>query len=489
MIQRGELVGHRLGKRNIRVDALSVMRLLATPADAVARDAAMKSHKLPTTPTLLLRQRGKAKEWTALVHGEEVGLGTDVAELASSAMAVVTIQKTEGEGRRRDWRVFWDERRGAFVARYYDSEGRRRLHRVPREIRLQEEAERHTAEWFAELVGRAPPATELIASSSLSSTLTFEQFGTLWTSGRLARMFSDHVRPKATAADDESRLRLHVYPIIGSFRVAEFEGQRGLELVERVLQRLPVAAGFSRSSRRQVLQAIHRLLTLAVYPAKLITANPLPKGFLPKPAKGRAKGYLYPSEDRQLLACLEIPLLHRLFYGLLTREGLRVSEALSLTWNDVDLERGVLHLAQNKTDDARSWAVDVGVAEGLRRWRRRFGDKAQQDVSILVAPDGTAIDRFEAARSLREHLRLAGVSRRQLFETDESRMAIRAHDLRATFITVNLALGKTEAWITDRTGHRSSQMIYTYKRAARTLAELNLGGFTPLHEAIPELRK
>jgi hypothetical protein len=32
-------------------------------------------------------------------------------------------------------------------------------------------------------------------------------------------------------------------------------------------------------------------------------------------------------------------------------------------------------------------------------------------------------------------------------------------------------------------------MIYTYKRAARTLAELNLGGFTPLHEAIPELRK
>jgi integrase len=131
----------------------------------------------------------------------------------------------------------------------------------------------------------------------------------------------------------------------------------------------------------------------------------------------------------------------------------------------------------------------VGVAEGLRRWRRRFGDKAQQDVSILVAPDGTAIDRFEAARSLREHLRLAGVSRRQLFETDESRMAIRAHDLRATFITVNLALGKTEAWITDRTGHRSSQMIYTYKRAARTLAELNLGGFTPLHEAIPELRK
>ena len=30
-------------------------------------------------------------------------------------------------------------------------------------------------------------------------------------------------------------------------------------------------------------------------------------------------------------------------------------------------------------------------------------------------------------------------------------------------------------------------MIYKYKRQARTHAELNLGAFRPLHEAIPEL--
>jgi hypothetical protein len=53
---------------------------------------------------------------------------------------------------------------------------------------------------------------------------------------------------------------------------------------------------------------------------------------------------------------------------------------------------------------------------------------------------------------------------------------------------MNLALGRSEAWITDRTGHRSSQMIYTYKRAARTHAELGLGSFVSLHEAVPELR-
>lgn len=56
------------------------------------------------------------------------------------------------------------------------------------------------------------------------------------------------------------------------------------------------------------------------------------------------------------------------------------------------------------------------------------------------------------------------------------------------FVTVNLALGRTEAWITDRTGHRSSQMIYAYKQKARSHVELDLGPLAPLHEAIPELR-
>lgn len=40
----------------------------------------------------------------------------------------------------------------------------------------------------------------------------------------------------------------------------------------------------------------------------------------------------------------------------------------------------------------------------------------------------------------------------------------------------------------DRTGHRSSVMINRYRRAARQVAELDLGTLLPLDEAIPELR-
>ncbi|WP_437579608.1 hypothetical protein [Sorangium sp. So ce887] len=61
------------------------------------------------------------------------------------------------------------------------------------------------------------------------------------------------------------------------------------------------------------------------------------------------------------------------------------------------------------------------------------------------------------------------------------------HDTRATFITIKLTNGRTETWISDRTGHKSSRQIHHYKRAARKVAELGLGDFAPLDEAIPEL--
>ena len=61
------------------------------------------------------------------------------------------------------------------------------------------------------------------------------------------------------------------------------------------------------------------------------------------------------------------------------------------------------------------------------------------------------------------------------------------HDLRATFVTVNLANGRSETWVADRTGHRSSEMVNRYRRGARTWAETNLGALGPLDALIPEL--
>ena len=81
-------------------------------------------------------------------------------------------------------------------------------------------------------------------------------------------------------------------------------------------------------------------------------------------------------------------------------------------------------------------------------------------------------------------MQAAGITRAILFERSRSRQPIRLHDTRATFITVSLANGKSETWVQDRTGHRSSTMIKRYRRVARTVAELGLGGFVRMDEGL-----
>ena len=171
------------------------------------------------------------------------------------------------------------------------------------------------------------------------------------------------------------------------------------------------------------------------------------------------------------------------------REGLRAGEAKALTWSDLDLARCIVRLDTNKTNDPRAWALDRGVGLALEAWREHHHPRHPRppsDALVFARPNGGALD--VRADDFRLDLKRAGVRRSELFERSEARAPIRLHDLRATFVTVSLANGRSETWVADRTGHRSSEMINRYRRPARTHAELGLGGLQPLHEAIPELR-
>lgn len=164
------------------------------------------------------------------------------------------------------------------------------------------------------------------------------------------------------------------------------------------------------------------------------------------------------------------------------------SDLRNLEWGDLDLDRGLLRLDDNKTDSPRTRVLDPGVVEALIRWQRMRSPQAQRSPYVIVnRKSGRRIAAGKASAQLRAALKKAQVKREELFSGSASRMAIRGLDLRATFVTLSLAAGKTKAWVTDRTGHTSSTMLYRYKRAARTHAEATLGQLAPLHEAIPEL--
>jgi len=300
--------------------------------------------------------------------------------------------------------------------------------------------------------------------------VTFRQLAKAWTSGELADKHPDHVKSKRTADKDAERFET-LNKTIGDVPVKAFS------IADAELAMASLPKGLASATRRQYAQVMARALALAVYPLKLIPASPLPRGFLPKVRRTKATAWLYPSEDAKLLACADVPLARRVLYGFLAREGLRCGEALGMRWKDLDLARGVVRLDANKTDDPRAWMLAPGVATALKR----YGEMTAGDLTFAV------LNELRLAEAFRADLKRAGVDRVELFERSKTRQPIRVHDLRATFVTLSLAAGKSETWVSDRTGHRSSVMINGYRRGARTAAELALGELAPLDVAVPEL--
>ena len=361
-------------------------------------------------------------------------------------------------------------------------------HRIPKHVATEQQVRRYTKTFLAaDAKERRPSPLAVDGPVEIHREMSFRSLAGLWTAGALAQLFPDHVRRKRSHRSDVARLAKHVLPIIGDRLIAEFDGVQGLDLADAVMRSLPPVEKLSRDSRRHVAQLLHRLLAMAVFPLRLLSANPLPRGWLPKGSPAKARSYLYPSEDQQLLARTKVPLLNRLFYGFLAREGLRASEARDLLVSDIDLERGVCNLDTNKTDDPRAWVLSSGCHKALQQYLQRYRPGAHPGELLFIDPAGRRPPGDNLARALRRDLKTALVKRSQLFADNKERIHIRGHDLRATFVTVHLATGKTETWIADRTGHKSTTMIARYRRQARTHADLNLGELTPLSAAIPEL--
>lgn len=301
---------------------------------------------------------------------------------------------------------------------------------------------------------------------------TFADVGDMWADGSLARTYPDTVRAKRSAKQDRSRLRI-LYRTIGHIPVAALT----LEDADRAIASLP--PGLSPSSIRQYKQLIRTVLSLAAYPLRLRDPMAYPDRWFTTIGRQKAKSYLWPQEEQLLLRCREIPVERRLLYGVLAREGMRLSEALSLQWGDVDLDVGLVRLDTNKTDDPRAWALSRAVVYALRAWRRQTAPRSSEATIFPETPSGRSW-----ARVFRNDLRTAGVTRPELFERSDERLPIRLHDLRGSFVTIALANGRSETWVTDRTGHKSSAMIYRYKSSARTAAELELGDWGPLTPAL-----
>jgi integrase len=305
-----------------------------------------------------------------------------------------------------------------------------------------------------------------------STKPSFAEVARQWLSGEIARLHPDHVRT-IKKVNDQGRNVRYLAATIGNMPVDQITIDSALQ----AMSNLPKTLGAN--TRRAVGGTLYRVMSLAAWPLRLIASNPIPRGFLPRGGERRAKSFLYPQEDARLLACVDVPLGRRVFYGFMAREGTRPEEALAMERSDFNFDVGSVRLEKNKTRDPRTWALDRATVRALAAWFALDPDER------FAFPDITL---NSVARTLRADLLRAGVTRAELHTSTETRRRMRGHDLRATFVTIKLATGKTEDWVSRRTGHRSTAQIALYRRDAATVEELALGDLMPLDEAIPELR-
>lgn len=321
---------------------------------------------------------------------------------------------------------------------------------------------------------------------------TLGAFAKRWTSGELHREFPDHVKD---IGQDDNRERLACMlatSVDGWGTLAEVP----IDLVTldhgmAAMRSIPADA--SPTTRAHYARALSRVLSLAVMPGRLIKASPLPKGFVPRTPKPPARAWWKPADDAALAraASTAVPLVYRLFYAFVFREGLRASEAAGLRWKDVAGKS--LALDENKTGDARAWALYPGTTEALAAWRKVVasvglptGDEAPVFVHVRGPARGKPLHVKHLADDFQRHVREAGLWRAE-FDKAPNRKQLRFHDVRAGFVSWALATGRTETWVQDRTGHTNTAMIARYRRQARHAEELGVEPPCSLLDAIPEL--
>ena len=166
------------------------------------------------------------------------------------------------------------------------------------------------------------------------------------------------------------------------------------------------------------------------------------------------------------------------FVALLAFAGLGLSEALGLTWQDVDFDARVLHVRAQlqrqtlvrvppKTARATRYIeIDDGLLSILRSWKARSGHSQEQHF-VVVTKTGGPMDHHSAGRRLTTIVKAAGLN-------VEGLPKITPHQLRYSFGSLLIDVGEATSRVSRLMGHADEAItgaIYTHEVQRRDNAE------------------
>ena len=204
---------------------------------------------------------------------------------------------------------------------------------------------------------------------------------------------------------------------------------------------------------RQLSRAYQDQATSAIrFLVRHVLARPELAEQAPRPRKERRlPTVLSTDEVRRLFACLDNP-KHRALLMLIYSAGLRVGEAVRLRREDLDLDRGLVHVRGGKNRKDRFTLLSDVAVRAVRTWQQ-----AQPPGATRFLFTGARPDRPLAARSVQRVIararRAAGISK-----------PTTPHTLRHSFATHLLEGGTDLRYIQELLGHASTRTteIYTH---------------------------
>jgi integrase len=179
----------------------------------------------------------------------------------------------------------------------------------------------------------------------------------------------------------------------------------------------------------------------------------------------RANDWLSADEDAALFAA-PINAQERVLLSLLRFTGMRIGEAVALTWRDVDLERGEIRVRSSKTAAGiRTIPVLPELDRDLCDWQRRVTDRGLYwlDGPVLVSSHRTAMKPTFAWRVLKRIAARGGVRVRPATDaSNENVSTISPHTLRRTFASDLLNRGVRIETVASVLGHSDTRVTSAY---------------------------
>lgn len=274
-------------------------------------------------------------------------------------------------------------------------------------------------------------------------------------------------------------LRIEGEELLRFARYAERIGHKGPLTVELALQwaQTPSGSRIYHARRLDVVRRFARYIKLS------IPETEIPQEGILGPSYRRIPPHIYSEEEVQdlIAACRRLtpvdgirPHTYATLFGLLASTGMRISEALHLSINDFDGDRGMITIVEGKFHKSRILPLHPSCVKTLMAYTDLRERRHPATRSFFVTELGTSLKYLKALMTFREIASSLGWSR-----------DTRIHGLRHTFAMrrllqwyrdgedVHRHIGELSTYL----GHCKVQDTYWYFSAVPELMALAAGRF------------